>query len=121
MAPCRRRMFRHESFSALCWPDYSDFICMAFPTLSVVIPNYNHSAFLPRALTALGEQSKQLLEAIIIDDGSTDNSVEIIERFATKYPAIKLHRNVKNQGSLVSVATGISLAKGDYLYFGAAA
>ena len=113
-------MFRHESFSALCWPDYSDFICMAFPTLSVVIPNYNHSAFLPRALTALGEQSKQLLEAIIIDDGSTDNSVEIIERFATKYPAIKLHRNVKNQGSLVSVATGISLAKGDYLYFGAA-
>ena len=93
---------------------------MANPTLSVVIPNYNHSAFLPRALSALGEQSKHLLEAIVIDDGSTDNSVEIIKRFATKYPVIKLHVNGKNRGSLVSVARGISLAGGDYLYFGAA-
>ena len=93
---------------------------MPKPSLSVIIPNYNHSQFLPRSLGALGEQSGFLNEVIVVDDGSTDNSVEIVQQLAAKYPVIKLYRNEKNMGCPYSIDRGISLAQGDYFYFGAA-
>ena len=93
---------------------------MPLPTLSVIVPNYNHSKYLPRSLGALGEQSKFLTEIIVIDDGSTDNSVAVIQQLAAKYPVIKLHRNEQNMGCHHSVERAIDLALGDYLYFAAA-
>lgn len=93
---------------------------MPLATLSVIVPNYNHAQFLPRSLGALGEQSRFLTEIIVIDDGSTDNSVAVIQELAARYPVIKLVRNEKNMGCLYSIDRGISLATGDYLYFAAA-
>jgi len=60
-------------------------------TLSVIMSNYNHSRFLPEALDAIVNQSRQPDEFIIIDDASTDNSVEIIQSYASRYPFIKLY------------------------------
>lgn len=89
-------------------------------TLSVVICNYNHAHYLPVALQAILDQSYRPLEVIVIDDGSTDNSVDVVEDFARKDPIVRLYRNEKNQGPLLSANRGLNLAQGEYVYWGAA-
>ncbi len=89
-------------------------------TLSVIVPNYNHAQFLTEALQAIVDQSWRATEVIVIDDCSTDNSVELIEEFIRKHPIVRLYRNEKNGGVIYSLNRGLSLAKGDYVYFGAA-
>lgn len=92
----------------------------AVATLSVVISNYNHSKYLPEALQAILGQSRRPVEVIVIDDCSTDNSVEVIEDFARRDPIVRLFRNERNKGVIFSTNRGLSLATGDYIYFGAA-
>jgi glycosyltransferase involved in cell wall biosynthesis len=92
----------------------------AASTLSVVISNYNHGKYLPEALRAILGQSRRPVEVIVIDDCSTDNSVEVIEEFARRDPLIRLFRNEQNKGVIFSTNRGLSLATGDYVYFGAA-
>ncbi|MDO9372328.1 MAG: glycosyltransferase family A protein [Gammaproteobacteria bacterium] len=89
-------------------------------TLSVVVCNYNHAHYLPAALQAILDQSYRPLEVIVIDDGSTDNSVEVIEGLARKDPIVHLYRNEQNQGVWFSANRGLSLATGEYIYFAAA-
>ncbi|PYL00937.1 MAG: hypothetical protein DME19_03450 [Verrucomicrobia bacterium] len=93
---------------------------MNLPRLSVILPNYNHARFLPNCLEALLQQSVQPLEIIVIDDASTDNSVEIIETFANKHPLIRFYRNERNQGVVSGMNRGLELARGDYVYYAAA-
>lgn len=93
---------------------------MRNPTLSVIMTNYNHSRFLPEALDAILTQSYTPMEFIIIDDASTDNSLEILEGYAKKYDFIKLYENKKNMGILHNANKLRGLASGDYVY-GAAA
>ncbi len=88
---------------------------MTLPTLSVIMANYNHAQFLPRALGALIGQSVQPLEIIVIDDASTDNSVSVIQDFAARHPVIRFYRNEKNRGALLSIARGLELARGEYV------
>ncbi len=89
-------------------------------TLSVVIPNYNHAHFVSEALQAILDQSHRPVEVIVIDDASTDNSVEIIEGFARRDPILRLYRNDRNQGVLFSMNRGLNLATGDYVTWAAA-
>ena len=89
-------------------------------TLSVVICNYNHAHYLSESLQAILGQSFRPLEVIVIDDGSTDNSVDVIEEFALKDPIVHLYRNERNQGALFSANRGLHLAVGEYIYWGAA-
>jgi len=90
------------------------------PTLSVFMPNYNHGQYIGQAIEAIVSQSRPPEEYIIVDDGSTDNSVEIIESFAAKYPVIKFFRNPQNLGFHKSAQNACAMAKGDYIYGGAA-
>ena len=89
-------------------------------TLSVVMSNYNHSHYIQEALQAILSQSFSPLEVIVIDDGSTDNSVQIIESIAEKNPTVKFYRNVKNEGVWYSSNRGAKIATGEYIYFCAA-
>jgi glycosyltransferase involved in cell wall biosynthesis len=89
------------------------------PTLSVVLPNYNHAAFIGRALTALLNQERAADEIVVIDDGSTDDSVAVIERLAATAPAIRLLRNPGNIGVIPTLQRGLQEARGAYVYFAA--
>ncbi len=59
---------------------------MKRPTLSVVVTNYDHAKYLPEAIEAILSQSYRAYEFIISDPASTDNSVEIIEKYAEREP-----------------------------------
>jgi glycosyltransferase involved in cell wall biosynthesis len=93
---------------------------MALPTLSVVVANYNHARYLPTALRCILEQSIRPLEVLVIDDGSTDNSIAVVEDLARQEPLIKLLPNDRNRGVTYTFNRGLVLARGEYIY-GAAA
>lgn len=88
-------------------------------TLSVVLPNYNHAKFIGRALAALLGQERAADEIIVIDDGSTDDSVAVIERIAATAPTIRLLRNPGNVGVIPTLQRGLEAARGKYVYFAA--
>jgi glycosyltransferase involved in cell wall biosynthesis len=93
---------------------------VAAPVLSVVLPNYNHAAYLPRALDALLSQERQADEIIVVDDCSADGSRDIISHYAAKHPSIRLLANEKNIGVIPTLSRGLDEARGQFVYFGAA-
>jgi hypothetical protein len=90
---------------------------MNFPTLSVVVPNYNHANYLRENLESLLQQSVQPLEIIVIDDCSTDNSMAVLEEVSQKHPLVTFCRNEKNLGVNSTLNRGLELARGEYVYF----
>ena len=93
---------------------------MSEPTLTVYMANYNQSRYLKYSVNAVLEQSYQPMEFIILDDCSTDDSLEVLESFADENPIIKIVRNKKNRGAVQTVNKLLRMSKGDYIY-GAAA
>lgn len=90
------------------------------PTLSVILPNYNHGRYLPRALDALLAQDHPADEIIVVDDGSTDDSLDVIARYAAENPSVRSLPNVKNIGVIGTLTRGLNAARSKYVYFGAA-
>jgi len=88
--------------------------------LSVVMPNYNHARYLPESLEALAGQSVRPREIIVVDDGSTDDSVAVIEAFARRHPFIVLLRQHRNQGVARALRRGFERCTGDYVQFASA-
>jgi glycosyltransferase involved in cell wall biosynthesis len=88
--------------------------------VSVILPNMNHAGWLPRSLGALVSQVPAPLEIIVVDDASTDNSVEVIESFRTRHASIRLLRHEVNRGAVAAVKTALKEAKGEFLLFAAA-
>lgn len=68
------------------------------PFISVVMPAYNAGLFIGEVIATILEQTFSDLELIIIDDGSTDNTAEVIKKYATIDPRVKYHYQ-KNQGA----------------------
>ncbi len=87
---------------------------------SAIVPNYNSSTFLPKALHSLLHQTESFHEIIIVDDGSTDDSLKIIDSFMAHNPVIQLVRHQNNQGVSKALNTGILHATGDYIILCAA-
>ncbi|MFC1767482.1 glycosyltransferase family 2 protein [Candidatus Margulisiibacteriota bacterium] len=85
-------------------------------TISVIMSNYNYGQWIGEALEAILTQSFSPIDVIVIDDASTDNSVEVVEKLMKKYPNLCLLRNEKNIGGLLSVKRGLEVAKGEYVY-----
>jgi len=86
------------------------------PTLSVIMSNYNDAKTLPRAIEAIVTQSRIPDEFLIVDDGSTDESVNIIKSYIEKYSWIVLYQNEKNMGIQYSVNKLLKLTKADFFY-----
>ncbi len=83
------------------------------PTVSVIIPSYNHDRFIRECLQSVLAQTYQDFEIVITDDGSTDHTVEIIESF--RDPRIKFYRHERNQGVSVTANDCIAHASGKYI------
>jgi glycosyltransferase involved in cell wall biosynthesis len=89
-------------------------------TLSVILPNYNHAKLIGRALRMMLAQERAADEIVVIDDASTDDSIEVIEQFAAAAPSIRLLRNSSNKGVVPTLQRGLEAASGQYVYFAAA-
>ena len=86
--------------------------------ISIIIPCYNASAFIETCLDALNSQNADNFEVILIDDCSTDNTVEIIESINKKYSfPVQLIRNEINMGPAFSRKVGAESASCRYLAF----
>jgi glycosyltransferase involved in cell wall biosynthesis len=90
------------------------------PTISVVTPNYNHGPLITKTIQSIAAQDYQPVEHIIVDDGSTDDSREIIAARAREYPLVKLIIGDRNRGAAAAMHLGTQAASGDYImYLGA--
>lgn len=85
-------------------------------TLSVVIPTFNAGKWLVDCLNSVVEQDTTPCEIICINDGSTDNSLEIMQRYAKEFKIIKVF-STPNQGVSAARNLGIQEANGEYVYF----
>lgn len=84
--------------------------------ISVIVPVYNVAAYLPQCLYSILSQDHKNLEVILIDDGSTDDSGAICDRYAEKDSRLRvIHR--KNGGAAAAKNTGLAIATGEYLSF----
>lgn len=90
------------------------------PTLSAILCNYNHGRYVARAIEAIASQSRRPDELIVVDDGSTDDSCEVIAACVTRHPWITFVRQESNRGFHESFRSAVDAATGDYVYGGAA-
>ncbi len=93
---------------------------LAEPRLSVITPNYNHGHLIAEAVRSVGRQTRAVFEHIVVDDASTDNSVEVLETLRTQYPRLHLLTSSRNAGPIAACSRGVSEARGDVLMFLAA-
>jgi glycosyltransferase involved in cell wall biosynthesis len=83
------------------------------PLVSIILPTYNGSRYIPEAIKSCLEQTYSHLELIIIDDGSKDNTAQIVRSF--KDPRLKFIRLDQNQGHIAALNKGFAVSKGGYL------
>jgi glycosyltransferase involved in cell wall biosynthesis len=85
---------------------------MTPPTISVIVPLYNHERYIAEALDSVLRQSLRSDEIIVVDDGSTDSSARLVQQYADANPVVSLRRQ-PNQGAHHAINTGVSQARGD--------
>lgn len=88
---------------------------MKSPFVSVLMPVYNGSTFLEESLASILNQTYKNFEFIIIDDGSTDGTYQILKRYTKTDQRIKIISHKKNRGIVFSLNQGLELAKGKYI------
>lgn len=87
------------------------------PKVSIIIPNYNHAAFLQQRLDSVFNQTYQNFEVILLDDASTDGSGALLQTYAEHPKVSQIEINKTNSGSpFKQWQKGINLAKGDYIW-----
>jgi glycosyltransferase involved in cell wall biosynthesis len=85
--------------------------------VSVIVPNYNHAPYLERRFDSIFAQTYQDFELIILDDCSTDNSREVLEKYRNHPKVSQVVYNEKNSGSTFKQWNkGVAMAKGEYIW-----
>lgn len=87
------------------------------PLVSVIMPVYNRIGIVKHAIDSVLKQSYKNFELIIIDDGSNDGTVELIESISNKDNRIKLIKHEENKGVCKSRNDGLKIAKGEYIFY----
>ena len=86
------------------------------PKISVIIPCYNQEKYIAECLDSVLAQTFDDFEAIVVNDGSKDNSLDIIKEYASKHPDKIRYIDQQNQGVVIARNIAISQAKGKYIY-----
>jgi glycosyltransferase involved in cell wall biosynthesis len=90
---------------------------MKKPKVSIIIPNYNHASFLKQRLESVYHQTFQDFEVILLDDASTDSSLEILNTYKDQPKTVHFIVNKSNSGSpFKQWQKGLELAKGNYIW-----
>jgi len=89
---------------------------MSKPLVSIIVPVYNAERYLEDCIESLIGQTYRDIEIILVDDGSTDGSKKICERYAVSDSRIKLIHK-RNDGAGSARNTGLAASKGEYIYF----
>ena len=84
--------------------------------LSVIVPVYNAEVFLGACLDSLISQTYRPLEIILVNDGSTDSSLDICRTYAERYESVKVV-TIKNSGAPAARNEGLKAAAGEYIGF----
>lgn len=84
--------------------------------VSVIIPVFNSENYLKKCLDSIINQTLKDIEIILIDDGSTDDSLEIIKQYSQKYSNI-IYQSKKNEGQAIARNIGIEMATGKFISF----
>ena len=87
------------------------------PAVSVIMPNFNCEKFILGAVNSVLSQTFTDLELIVVDDCSTDKSVEIVEDIARKDGRVVLLKNSENKGAAFCRNRGVKAARGRYIAF----
>lgn len=88
------------------------------PLISWIVPAYNVEKYIIDCLNSLVSIGlpKDCFEVLVVDDGSTDNTLSLTEGFAAKHPSIKVFTQ-ENRGLSITRNRAIEMAQGDYIHF----
>ena len=89
------------------------------PKISIIVASYNYQDYIKETLNSILSQTYTNYEIIVVDDGSTDDSLKVIKKYTKKYPKIQCHRHHggKNRGLPETIKLALSKATGEYVAF----
>lgn len=87
------------------------------PKVSIIVPVYNVEKYIEKCLESLVNQTLEDIEIIVVNDGSKDNSKEIVEKYLEKYPKKMVYLEKENGGLSDARNFAIPYAKGEYVAF----
>lgn len=85
--------------------------------ISVIVPIYNAEKYLARCIESLIHQTHRALQIILVDDGSTDNSLAVAKRYAAQDERIEVYAHPTNQGQSAARNLGLAHATGEFISF----
>ena len=91
--------------------------CAKKPLVSVIMPAYNASQYIAKTISSVQAQTFTNWELIVVDDYSSDNTVEIVNGFLRDDSRIRLYRNAQNMGVAKSRNRALEQCQGDYVAF----
>jgi glycosyltransferase involved in cell wall biosynthesis len=86
------------------------------PRVSVIVPSFNHAPYLSWRLDSVLDQTWRDLDLLVLDDASTDDSMELLERYRER-PRVRIHRNEQNSGSVFRQwEAGLAMTDSEYVW-----
>jgi len=86
------------------------------PLVSILIPSYNHAEYVAETIYSIWKQPYPQIEIVVVDDCSTDNSVEILQSLQNRSPVpMRLYKNEQNSGPRATVSRALELSRGDLI------